>query len=235
MALPDPVAPVRAGRPAVAGCLSCCAVPAAWSGGQDPGTVLAGQAPAGGDLGDGAFDVGPVFHVVLAQPGPGGPVGPGLPEQVIARVQDDLAAGLAGGALLAQRAVPAQRPEGGDAGAGQGDGVPGWAGDRAVLRADGEVIDGEPARYRGANRLGLDHRLVSGLADRIAQVTGAVSRVAIPAQIPAGGTVIGFARIARAIAAARRAAGSRTARRCLSGQELLRDRRVGVLPAGGLG
>src|SRR6266851_5651133 len=126
---------------------------------------------------------------------------PGLPEQVIARVQDELAAGLAGGALLAQRAVPAQRPEGGDTGAAQGDGLPGWAGDRAVFLADGEVIDREPALYRGAKRLRLDHRLVSGLADRIAQVTGAVSRVAIPAQIPAGGTVVGLARVARAIAA----------------------------------
>src|SRR6266851_2939898 len=98
---------------------------AAWSGGQRPGAVPAGQpppdqvaqvqrggaapepgvvlcgaavaelepaSPPGGDLGDGAFHVGPAGHVVLAQPG-GGPVSPRLPEQVVALVQDELAAG----------------------------------------------------------------------------------------------------------------------------------------------
>src|SRR5712671_8024786 len=81
---------------------------AAWSGGQRPGAVAAGQAlaeqvpqvqrggaalepgvvpgrpavaeldppsPPGGDLGDGAFDVRAVGHVVLAQPAAGGPAG----------------------------------------------------------------------------------------------------------------------------------------------------------------
>jgi len=61
--------------------------------------------------GGGAFDAGPVSHVVLAQPGIGGPVRAGGPQQVIAFVQDELAAGLAGGAPRLQRAVPA-----GDAG-----------------------------------------------------------------------------------------------------------------------
>src|SRR6266550_1047990 len=113
---------------------------AAWSGGQRPGAVAAGQAlaeqvaqverggaalepgvvpgcpavaeldppsPPGGGLGDGAFDVGPVCRVVLAQPAAGGPVRAGGAEQVVAGVQDELAAGLASGAPLAQRAVPA--------------------------------------------------------------------------------------------------------------------------------
>src|SRR6266702_3028394 len=115
---------------------------AAWSGGQRPGAVVAGQAladqvaqvqrggaalepgvvpagpavaelepaaPPGGDLGDGPLDVGPVSHVILAHRGVSRPVRPGGAQQVIARVQDELAAGLAGGAPRAQRAVPAQR------------------------------------------------------------------------------------------------------------------------------
>ncbi len=56
-------------------------------------------APPGGYLGDGPFHVGPVSHVVLAQPGAGGPVRAGLPEQVIAFVQDELAAAMRGGGL----------------------------------------------------------------------------------------------------------------------------------------
>src|SRR6266516_2967100 len=155
----------------------------------EPGVILGHSAvaelepasPPGGDLGDRAFHVGPVGHVVLAQPGDG-PVTAGGAQQVITLVQDELAAGLAGRALLAQRAVPAQRPEGGDAGAAQDGGVPGRAGDRALLFADGEVVDGEPALDGGAQRLRLDHRLVPGLLYRIAQVTGAVSGVAVPGQ-----------------------------------------------------
>src|ERR1035438_3191697 len=117
---------------------ACRAGLAAWSGGQRPGAVAAGQAlpdqvtegersgaalepgvvpgrpavaeleppsPPGGHLGDGAFDVRAVCPVVLAQPAVGGPAGAGGAEQVIAGMQDELAAGLAGGAPGAQRAV----------------------------------------------------------------------------------------------------------------------------------
>ncbi len=58
-------------------------------------------------------------------------------------MQDELAAGLAGGAAGPQRAVPAQRPEGGDAGAAKGDGVPSRAGHGAPLFVNGEVVGGE--------------------------------------------------------------------------------------------
>src|SRR6266849_7055507 len=147
---------------------------AAWSGGQRPGAVTAGQAladqvaqvqrggaalepgvvpgrpavaelepasPPGGHLGDGTFHVRAVRPVVLAQPAAGGPAGAGGAEQVVAFVQDELAAGLAGGAPGAQRAVPAQDAEGGDPGPAERHGVPGRAGDRALRLADGEVID----------------------------------------------------------------------------------------------
>src|SRR5256885_683262 len=69
-------------------------------------------------------------------------------------------------------------------------GGPGRAGDRALLLAHGEVIDGEPALHRGLQRPGLDHRLMAGVADRAAQVTGPVGRIAVPAQIPAGGSAV---------------------------------------------
>src|SRR5208283_1335900 len=206
----------------------------------EPGVVPGGPAvaeleaasPPGGDLGDGAFDVGPVLHVVLAQPRVGGPVRAGGPEQVITLVQDELAAGLAGGAPVPQRAVAAQDAEGGDPGAAQSDGAPGRAGDRADLLVHGEVIDGEPALDRGLQRLGLDHRLVAGVADRAAQVPGAVGGIAVPGQAAAcGGAVIWLARAARrlAVTGAGRGAGRGGLRRAgLGGQELLRHCRVGV-------
>src|SRR5260370_33552950 len=101
----------------------------------EPGVVLGRPAVAefepasapGGDLGDGPFDVGPVFHVVLAQPAAGGPVRAGLPEQVVAFGQDELAAGLAGGAPLPPRAVAAQGAERGHPGAAARRGRPGRA------------------------------------------------------------------------------------------------------------
>src|SRR6266487_410397 len=196
----------------------------------EPGMILGGTAvaeleaasPPGGDLEDGTFHVGPVGHVVLAQPG-GGPVTAGSAQQVITLVQDELAAGLAGRAPLAQRAVRAQRAEGGDAGPAQRHGVSGGAGDRAPLFADGEVIDGEPALHWGPQGLGLDRRLVPGLIDRIPQVTGAVGRVAVPGEIAARGlAVIGLACAGRAlpaISAVHAAAGSGIACACLGGQE----------------
>src|SRR6266568_5723757 len=188
---------------------------AAWSGGQRPGAVPAGQpssgqvaqvqrggaalepgvvlggaavaeleaaSPPGGHLGDGAFHVGPAGHVVLAQPAAGGPVRAGGAQQVVAVVQDELAAGLASGAALTQRAVPAQGAEGGDPGPAERHGAASGAGHRALLLADGEIIDGEPALDRGTQRPGLDHRLMAGLVDRIAQVTGAVGGIAVPGQ-----------------------------------------------------
>src|SRR5207342_393821 len=79
-----------------------------------------------------------------------------------------------------QRAVAAQRAEGGDAVAAEGHGVSVRAGDRAPLLVNGEVIDGEPARYRDPQRLGLDHRPVPGPLDRIPQVPGPVGRVRVP-------------------------------------------------------
>src|SRR5208282_5283412 len=90
----------------------------------EPGVVLGRPAvaeleppsPEGGDLGDGAFHIGPPGRVFLAQPGVSCPAGAGGAEQVIAEVQDELAAGLAGGAPLAQRAVPAGDAEGSDPG-----------------------------------------------------------------------------------------------------------------------
>ena len=71
-------------------------------------------------------------------------------------MQDELAAGLAGRALRAQRAVPAGHAEGGDPGPAEPDGVPGRAGDRPGLLIDGEVIDGEPAGDRGLQWLKWD-------------------------------------------------------------------------------
>jgi hypothetical protein len=62
-------------------------------------------------------------------------------QQPVAGVQHELAAGLAGGAPGAERAVPAQDAECGHAGAAERHGVPGRAGDRAGLLIDGEVID----------------------------------------------------------------------------------------------
>src|SRR5258708_1228681 len=102
------------------------------------------------------------------RPGGAGPAGAGGGQEVITRVQDELAAGLAGGAPRAQRAVAAHGAEGGDAGAAETDGVPGRAGDRSGLLIDGEVVHGEPALDRGPQRLGLGHRLVPGIPDRAA-------------------------------------------------------------------
>src|ERR1019366_458199 len=149
----------------VAGQAPAGQVPQVQGGGAalEPGVVpghpavaeLEAASPPGGDLGDGAFDVGPVFHVVLAQPGAGGPVPAGGAQQVVALVQDELAAGLAGGAPLAQRAAAAQRAEGGGPGPAQAGGVPSRAGHRALLFVDGEVVDGEPALDGGRSGLGL--------------------------------------------------------------------------------
>jgi hypothetical protein len=44
----------------------------------------------------------------------------------------------------------------------------GRAGDGAGLLVHGEVLAGEPAGHGGLDRLGLDHRLVPGIPDRLA-------------------------------------------------------------------
>ena len=116
---------------------------------------LEAAAPEDGHLGDGAFHVGPVSHVVLAQPGVRGPVRAGGAQQVIAGVQDELAAGLAGCALRAQRAVPAGRVEGGDAGRLSMTVCPAGQVTGAGLLIDGEIIDGEAALDRACSGLGL--------------------------------------------------------------------------------
>ena len=85
--------------------------------------------------GDGPLDVGPVHHVVLAQPGAGGPVRPGSMQQAVVLVQVQGAAGLGGGALAAERAVPAGDPENGGVLGGQVPGDPGQAGHRPGARA----------------------------------------------------------------------------------------------------
>src|ERR1035438_1147032 len=69
----------------------------------------------------------------------------------------------------ASGAAAAQRAEGGDPGPAQPGGVPGRAGHGALLFADGEVVDGEPALDGGPERLGLDHRGMPRLVDRIPQ------------------------------------------------------------------
>jgi hypothetical protein len=125
----------------------------------EPGVVLgfspvAQLEPAAaerGDLGDGPLDVGPVFHVVLPQPGP---VAAGGAQQVIVFVHDEVAADLAGGAAGAQRAAAACGSEGDVAAGGDAPGYPAGAGDGAVFLADGEVVQGEPALDRGSQRPG---------------------------------------------------------------------------------
>src|SRR5713226_7514911 len=197
----------------------------------EPGVVAGGaeiaesEAPpaAAGDLGDHPFDVGAELPVVLTQPGLGCPAGARGAQQVVAGVQDELAASLTGGAFCPQRAAAAQGAEGSDPGAAERHGAASGAGDRALVLADGEVIDGEPALDRRTQRLGLDHRLVPGLLDRIAQVTGAVGGIAVPGQwlLPAAAAVA-----CRGIGAV---AGS------LGGQELLGHRGIAVVLPGGPG
>src|SRR5258708_2031008 len=60
--------------------------------------------------------------------------------------------------------------------------MPGRAGHRALLLVDDEVVQGEPAGHRRAQRPGLDHRVVPGLAVVSAGLAGAVGRVTIDLQ-----------------------------------------------------
>src|SRR5882757_5198035 len=90
----------------------------------EPGVVLCAtaitefeaSAAEAGDLGDDPFHVGPERSVLLAQFGVGSPVPSGLAEQVVSLVQNEFAAGLGCGAPPPQRAVAAERAEGGDTG-----------------------------------------------------------------------------------------------------------------------
>ena len=139
-------------------------------------TELEAPAAPGGDLGDDAFHLGPPGHVVRAQPGP---AGAGGAQHVVARMQDELAAGLAGGAQRAQRAVAAHGAEGSDAGPAETGGVPGRAGDRAGLLIDGEV-EGEPSLDRGRRGLGLITAWCPASAIAPRQVPGAIGAIAVP-------------------------------------------------------
>ena len=165
----------------------------------------------GRDLGDGAFDVGPVCRVVLAEPGGGGPVCAGGAQQAVVFVQAQGAAVFGGGAPLTQRAAPAGGTEDDMAARGDRPGDAGRAGDQPGLLIDGEVVHGEAVLDGRLDRLGLDHRLVTGAADRITQLTGPVGRVAVPGQ--------------RAVLTGIVRPGG------LSGHEFRRDRRVPVLLA----
>ena len=104
-------------------------------------------------------------------------------QQGVLRVDLKTAAGLGGGAALAQRAVPAPCFELGlpvavNAGAAQGDGVAGRAGDGAGLVIDGEVVDGEAAGDGRLQRRWFDHRGVAFCLEALAQFPGAVGGVA---------------------------------------------------------
>ena len=86
----------------------------------------------------------------------------------------------------ARSGQPRAGGSGGDVAAG-GD-VPGdlvRAGDGAGIFVHGEVVQGEPALDGGQQRVRLDHRLVPGPGDRIAQVSGAVGRIGVPGELPA--------------------------------------------------
>lgn len=102
-------------------------------------------------------------------------------------VQDEGAAGLGDGAAGAQRAAAAGGSEGDVAAGGDTPDDPVRAGARAIVLVDGEVVQGEPALDRRGQRLGLDHRGISGLPDRVPQVPSAVGRIGVPGQWLAGG------------------------------------------------
>lgn len=61
---------------------------------------------------------------------------------------------------------------------GDGDGVVGRTRHGAGIEVDGEVIAGEAARHRGAQRVRFDDRGMSGLSQSRSGGAGAVSRVA---------------------------------------------------------
>ena len=120
--------------------------------------------------------------VLLAQPGIGGPVRAGGAQQVITFVQDELAAGLAGGAALAQRAVPAGHAEGGDPGAAEVDGVPGRAAAVPASSSTAKSSTVNPPATGACSGLGLITAWcpASQIAPR--RVPGTVGGTAVPGQ-----------------------------------------------------
>jgi hypothetical protein len=128
---------------------------------------------------------------------------------------------------VVQRAAAAGGSEGDVAAGGDAPGDLVRAGDGAFVLVDGEVVEGEPALDRRLQRLGLDHRGIPGLPDRVPQVPGAVGGIGVPGQrLPAG---LPAGRLRPALAGVLVLAG------VLGGEELRRGRRVGVVLAAGPG
>jgi hypothetical protein len=90
-----------------------------------------------------------VRHVILAQPGAGGPVRRAARSRSSRRCRTNLRPVL--DVVHRERSESAE----GAIRVRELHGVPGRAGHRACLLADGEVIDGEPAFDRGRSGLGL--------------------------------------------------------------------------------
>ncbi len=116
---------------------------------------LEAASPPGGDLGDAAFDVGPVPGVVLAQPGVGGPGGAGGAQQPVVgcrtRIRPFLEVVQRWRSGQPRQAAPKVTLRRGRDGPGQ----PGWAGGGPGLLIDGEVIEGNPPGTAGCSGLGL--------------------------------------------------------------------------------
>src|SRR5207253_892117 len=99
-------------------------------------------------------------------------------------------AGLGCGAAGGEWAVAAKCAEDHVAGFGDWAGVAGWASHGGGGLFDGEVVHGEPALHGHSQRLGFDHRIVSGVGDGAAQIPCAVSAIAVPLP-PAGVSSVG--------------------------------------------
>src|SRR6266702_1063908 len=140
----------------------------------DPAAVL------GGDPGDGPLDARP-GRVGALEPRRSG-LGAGFAEQALMRVDGHRPAIFGGGAPLAQGASGA----GGAEGHGPvlahlaGDAV--RAGDGAAVLVHDEVIDGEAAGHRRAQRPGLDDGVVPAVTVVSAGLAAAVRRVAVHLQ-----------------------------------------------------
>src|SRR5260221_276269 len=153
-----------------------------------PGVVLGGAdvtepdaaAILGSGPGDDPFDHRPGRIGALELVGAG--LRAGGAQQPLVRVDGHRPAVFGGGAARPERAPGTQLPEGDGPLAAHQPGMPGRAGHRALLLVDDEVVQGEPAGHRRAQRPGLDHRVVPGLAVVSAGLAGAVGRVTIDLQ-----------------------------------------------------
>jgi hypothetical protein len=94
-----------------------------------------------------------------------GGAGPGAggAQQALLRVDGHRPAASGCGAPRPQRAARAGSAEGHRPVLAHLPGDPGGAGDRALVLADGEVIQSEPAGHGRAQRTGLDHGVVVGV------------------------------------------------------------------------